>query len=44
MLPIPTANKLLATLPVADRERISSYLTTVPAPFKHVFYKTGCHD
>jgi CRP-like cAMP-binding protein len=39
MLPIPTANKLLATLPPADRERISSYLTAVPAPFKHVFYK-----
>ena len=37
---VPTANKLLSTLP-ADRERISSYLTTVPAPFKHVLYKQG---
>jgi CRP-like cAMP-binding protein len=41
MLPLPTANKLLSTLPTEDRERISSYLTTVPAPFKHVFYKQG---
>ena len=39
MLPIPTANKLLSALPQADRQRISSYLTTVPAPFKHEFYK-----
>jgi CRP-like cAMP-binding protein len=39
MLPVPTANKLLSVLPLADRERISSYLTTVPAPFKQVFYK-----
>jgi CRP-like cAMP-binding protein len=39
MLPIPTANKLLSALPHADRQRISSSLTTVPAPFKHVFYK-----
>jgi CRP-like cAMP-binding protein len=41
MLPIPTANKLLAALPLADRQRISSYLATVPAPFKKVFYKQG---
>jgi CRP-like cAMP-binding protein len=41
VLPIPTANKLLSALPLADRQRISSYLTTVPAPFKHVFYKQG---
>jgi CRP-like cAMP-binding protein len=39
MLPIPTSNKLLSALPVADRQRISSYLTTVPAPFKKVIYK-----
>ena len=39
MLPSPTANKLLSGLPLEDRQRISSYLTTVPAPFKHVFYK-----
>jgi CRP-like cAMP-binding protein len=41
VLPIPSANKLLSALPLADRQRISSYLTTVPAPFKHVFYKQG---
>lgn len=41
MLPVPAVNKLLSTLPPADRERISSNLTTVPAPFKHVFYKQG---
>ncbi len=39
MLPLPSANKLLSALPLVDRQRISSYLTTVPAPFKHVFYK-----
>ena len=39
MLPLPTANTLLLALPLVDRERISSYLTTVPAPFKHVFYQ-----
>lgn len=39
MLPIPTANKLLSALPLADRERLSSYLTTVPAPHRHVFYE-----
>jgi CRP-like cAMP-binding protein len=39
MLSLPTTNKLLSALPQADRERISSYLTTVPAPFRHVFYK-----
>jgi CRP-like cAMP-binding protein len=42
MLPVPpfhSANRLLATLPLVDRERIASYLTSVPAPFKHVFYK-----
>ncbi len=27
MLPIPTTNKLLSALPLADRQRISSYLT-----------------
>jgi CRP-like cAMP-binding protein len=42
MLPVPlvpTANKLLSTLPLVDRQRISSYLTTVSATFKQVFYK-----
>jgi CRP-like cAMP-binding protein len=39
MLPIPTANKLLSMLPQTDLQHISSYLTTVPAPFKTVFYK-----
>lgn len=46
MLPIPTTNKLLSTLPLADRQRISSYLTTVPAKFKQIFYKqdSTIHD
>jgi CRP-like cAMP-binding protein len=39
MLPIPTANKLLSALARVDRQRIFSNLTTVPAPFKHVFHK-----
>ena len=38
MLAVLTSNKLLLALPVADRERISAHLTTVPAPFKQVFY------
>jgi CRP-like cAMP-binding protein len=41
MLTTPIANKLLATLPAADRERISPSLTTAGAPFKHVFYEQG---
>jgi CRP-like cAMP-binding protein len=41
VLPVSTCNKLLGTIPQADRQRISSYLTPVPAPFKHVFYKQG---
>lgn len=28
-------------MPLADRQRISSYLTTAAAPFKQVFYKQG---
>jgi CRP-like cAMP-binding protein len=39
MLPVPTTNKLLSALPSVDRQRISSFLTVVPAPFKKVFYK-----
>jgi CRP-like cAMP-binding protein len=39
MLPLPTTNKLLSALPPEDRQRISSYLTVVPAPFKTVFYE-----
>jgi CRP-like cAMP-binding protein len=50
MLPVPPGstltNKLLSTLPVADRERIAPYLTTVSATFKQVFYKQDAtiHD
>ena len=39
MLRSPIANKLLSVLPPTDQQRISSSLTVVPAPFKHVFYK-----
>ena len=42
MLPVPpdlSANKLLSTLPLADRQRISPFLTTVPVTFKQVLYK-----
>lgn len=39
--PAVLSNKLLAVLPLADRQRISSYLAAVPAEFKHVFYKQG---
>jgi CRP-like cAMP-binding protein len=39
MLPIPSANKLLSALPPVDWQRIAPYLTTVPAPFQHVFHK-----
>ncbi len=37
--PVSTANKLLLTLPVADRQRLASYLTPIPATFKQVLYK-----
>ena len=39
--PNASPNKLLAALPEADYRRISSSLTTVPFPFKHVLHKDG---
>jgi CRP-like cAMP-binding protein len=42
MLPVPpvaSANKLLATLPQVDRQRIASYLTSVPVAFRQVIYE-----
>lgn len=35
------SNKLLATLPTLDRQRIAGRLTTIPLSFKHVFYQQG---
>lgn len=42
MLPVPpdlSASKLLSTLPQMDRQRIASYLTSVPVAFKQVIYE-----
>lgn len=41
MVPVPpdlSANKLLSTLPLGDRQRIASYLTSVPVAFKQIVY------
>ena len=40
VLTIP-ANKLLATLPSEERQRINAHLTAVPLTFKQVLYKQG---
>jgi CRP-like cAMP-binding protein len=42
MLPVHpdlSASKLLSTLPQVDRQRIASYLTSVPVAFKQVIYE-----
>ena len=39
--PAPSDNKLLATLPQEDRQRVFSQLTAVPLTFRQVLYKQG---
>ena len=39
--PTPSDNKLLATLPTEDRQRVFSQLTMVPLTFRQVLYKQG---